>query len=142
MPAEEKEELQHPTKVSGGLPRAPPPAAAAGRGARPGAALPRLCTVAAPRHTCSCLAAGPRCVCRCCVPAAPATAVPACSGAPPLRPLSAILPCFRCLQVQVSNSPVYTTGRRLGKGGFGQVRALHSGRFLGRPLVQPVPNGR
>lgn len=24
-------------------------------------------------------------------------------------------------QVQVSNSPVYVTGRRLGKGGFGQV---------------------
>lgn len=28
---------------------------------------------------------------------------------------------WRCLQVQVSSSPVYNTGRRLGKGGFGQV---------------------
>jgi hypothetical protein len=32
--------------------------------------------------------------------------------APPLVPSA---------QVQVSSSPVYTTGRRLGKGGFGQV---------------------
>lgn len=31
------------------------------------------------------------------------------------------LPRLPRLQVQVSNSPVYTTGRRLGKGGFGQV---------------------
>lgn len=34
---------------------------------------------------------------------------------------------FCCPQVQVSNSPVYTTGRRLGKGGFGQVCAGSGG---------------
>ena len=52
----------------------------------------------------------------------------------PLTPTPSLCPALHChafcslllsfppsVQVQVSNSPVYNTGRRLGKGGFGQV---------------------
>ena len=42
------------------------------------------------------------------------------------------------MQVQVSNSPVYLTGKRLGKGGFGQV-FLGTRAAKGRATKDPKP---
>lgn len=53
--------------------------------------------------------------------------------------ITALIPLNVLSQVQVSNSPVYHTGRRLGKGGFGQVcLGTRAGRARSAKDAKPV----
>lgn len=141
MPADDKDELQHPPKArrrrwgagrpAGGAAASPGRAATPIDCPRPAAAPP--CPVACPASFSQTQrpAGGQRLINQ--AAGAPCQPQPMPRSRARRRrrrggltiarsaPAPAALHCVSPPQVQVSNSPVYTTGRRLGKGGFGQV---------------------